>query len=39
LAKYSKARDPGFSERVADFFWELVVASGSKNAELVESCI
>lgn len=39
LAKYSKARDPGFSEKVAEFFWNIIVASGPKNIELVDSCI
>lgn len=39
MAKYSKARDPGFSEKVADFFWDLVVTSSSTNVELLDSCI
>jgi len=39
LAKYSRTRDPEFAQKVADFFWNLIVASGSKNLELVDSCI
>jgi hypothetical protein len=39
LAKYSKSRDLGFSEKVAEFFWNLIVGSGSKNVELIDTCI
>jgi len=39
LAKYSKDKESGFQERVAGFFWDLIVASGSSNLELIDNCI
>jgi hypothetical protein len=39
LGKYSKDKDSGFQEKVAEFFWDIIVSSGSKNLELIESCI
>ena len=38
LGKYAKDRDSTFQERVAEFFWNLIVKSGSKNRELIDSC-
>jgi len=39
LGKYAKDKDSNFQEKVAEFFWGVIVKSGSKNLELVESCI
>lgn len=39
LGKYAKDKDSGFQENVAGFFWDVIVQSGSKNLELVDSCI
>lgn len=39
LGKYAKDKDSGFQEKVAQFFWELVVSPDTKNAELLENCV
>jgi hypothetical protein len=39
LGKYAKDKDSGFQEKVAQFFWELIVSKDSKNLELVDNCI
>jgi len=39
LGKYSKGTDSRFQNNVAEFFWEIIVSSGSKNRELVDNCI
>jgi len=38
LGKFSKDKDSGFQEKVARFFWDVIVSSGSKNLELIDSC-
>jgi hypothetical protein len=40
LGKYgSKEKGAGFSERVAQFFWDLIVSKETKSLELIENCI
>jgi hypothetical protein len=39
LGKYAKDKDSSFQEKVASFFWDVIVNSGTKNLELVDSCI
>jgi hypothetical protein len=39
LGKYAKDKDSSFQEKVAEFFWELIVSKDSKNLELVDNCI
>jgi hypothetical protein len=39
LGKYSKDRVAGFQERIADFFWDIILSKGSKNLQLIESCV
>ena len=38
LGKYSKDKDAGFQEKVAQFFWDLIVSRDTKNLELVDNC-
>jgi hypothetical protein len=39
LGKYGKDKEAGFQEKVAQFFWALVVSPDTKNGELLSNCI
>jgi len=39
LGKYSKDKDAGFQEKVAQFFWDLIVSRDTKNLELIDNCV
>jgi hypothetical protein len=39
LGKYAKDKEANFQERVAQFFWGLVVSPDTKNTELLDNCI
>lgn len=38
LGKYSKDKDFGFKDKVTNYFWDIIVKSGSKNTELLDNC-
>ena len=39
LGKWSKDKDSTFQERVAEFFWALIVSPDTRNTELIENCV
>ena len=39
LGKFTKDRDADFQEKIADFFWDIIVSKGSRNLELLDSCV
>lgn len=39
LGRYPKDSEPGFHEKVAEFFWDLIVSRSTNNLELIDNCI
>jgi hypothetical protein len=39
LGKFSKDRDTGFQEKIAQFFWDIIISKESRNLELLDSCV
>jgi len=39
LGKYAKDRSGGFQEKVASFFWGLIISPDTRNTELLDNCI
>jgi hypothetical protein len=39
LGKYTKDKESGFQEKVAQFFWALIVSPDTRNTELIDNCV